>query len=48
MPHAAYPPARMVVNHEEGVSAEGDNRFKDFTRVSQRFVERPLADRKGY
>jgi hypothetical protein len=40
-----YNPARMVVNHDEGVSAEGDDRFKDFPRVSQCFVEGSLTDR---
>ena len=35
----------MIVHHDEGVSAEGNDWFKDFTRVSQRFVERSLADR---
>src|SRR5260221_13187297 len=38
-------PARMVVDHDESTRAEGDNRFKDFPRVSQSFVERSLADR---
>jgi len=33
------------VDHDEGVSAEGDYRFKDLTRVSQRFIEGSLADR---
>jgi hypothetical protein len=37
----------MFVDHEERISAEGDYRFKDFTRVSQRFVEGSLADRNN-
>ena len=30
--------------HDEGESAEGDHRFEDLRRVSQRFVECSLAD----
>jgi hypothetical protein len=37
--------ARMIVDHDEGIRAEGDYRFKDFPRVSQSFVEGSLADR---
>ena len=33
------------MDHDEGIRAEGDHGFKDFTRVSQRFVEGTLADR---
>ena len=38
-------PARMVVDHDEGICAKGDYWFEDFTRVSQSFVEGSLTDR---
>jgi hypothetical protein len=36
--------ARVIVHHDEGESAEGDDRFEDFPRVSQCFVQVSLAD----
>ena len=38
--------AGMIVHHDESEGAEGDDGFKDFPRVSQRFVQSPLANGK--
>ena len=35
--------AGVIVHHDESEGAEGDDRFEDFPRVSQGFVERSLA-----
>jgi hypothetical protein len=35
---------RMVVDHDEGVSAEGNDRFENLPWVRHRFVQGPFAD----
>jgi hypothetical protein len=42
-----YNTARVVMDHDESIRAEGDYWFKDFTRVIQSFVEDSLADRNN-
>ena len=37
--------ARVIVHQDERIGRMGDHRLKDFSRVSERFIDRSLANR---